>query len=114
MGVDLMGHGGASFNWASWRSLLDIAVAFGWQPAKTVMPDKTYRGWSGTYCSNDFQKVTDQDARELSAALYQAIAAILSPKKALTAEQAEAIKGEGIQNIRLLADYAAKGGFAIY
>ena len=26
MGVDLLGHGGASFTWDSWRKCLDIAI----------------------------------------------------------------------------------------
>jgi hypothetical protein len=29
MGVDLIGHGGASFTWDAWRSCLEIAIWVG-------------------------------------------------------------------------------------
>jgi hypothetical protein len=35
MGVDLMGHGGESFNWHGWKYCLAVAEAFGWEPAGT-------------------------------------------------------------------------------
>jgi hypothetical protein len=35
MGVDLLGHGDASFSWPAWYHLLEIAKEFGWQPAGT-------------------------------------------------------------------------------
>ena len=38
MGVDLIGHGGISMNWNGWRSCLQLAVAFGWEPAGTLGP----------------------------------------------------------------------------
>jgi len=68
MGVDLIGHGGASFNWDCWRKCLDIAIAFGWQPAGTIAPPDYDGDWNGGYCSNDFQEVSDSDARALGVA----------------------------------------------
>ena len=123
MGVDLIGHGGASFNWHRWRACLDVAVAFGWEPAGTVAPDpRKWNGlpvvapegdWNGTYCTNDYQEVTDLDARALGLALHRALAA-LSTGQTVTEEQANALRcGVSGNTLRELADYAAMGGFAI-
>jgi hypothetical protein len=103
MGVDLIGHGGASFNWHTWRQCLDIAIAFGWQPADTIAPPDHHGGdWAESYCSNDFQEVSDSDARALGRAQHRAVTSVRTGQ-ALTKEQATAE----------LADYALSGRFAI-
>ena len=87
---DLSGNGGClRLNVAAWEFVLDQAVEYGWKPAGTVAlvweaPDCPFddveevlsgqdRNWSGTYRTNDFQTVTDQDARAMSAALKRAL-----------------------------------------
>ena len=47
MGVDLIGHGGESCNWVGWRTILDLAVAFGWQPMGTAPPENWDGEWAG-------------------------------------------------------------------
>jgi hypothetical protein len=119
MGVDLYGHGGASFTWAGWEDCLAVAQAFGWKPAGTAAPDPrkwddvpVITGWNGTYFTNDYQEVTDADARALSLALNRALAT-LSTGQTLTEEQTEVLRGISGNELRRLADYAATGGFAI-
>src|ERR1035437_4428929 len=106
MGIDLVGHGGASLNAVAWGYCLDIAVAFGWQPAGTVAPPDNHGEWCGTYCTNDLQEVTDDDARALGAALRQAVTALRTEQN-LTEEQAKAWDGGGHTRIieADLADY---------
>jgi hypothetical protein len=68
MGVDLSGRGGSfSCNWSYWRSCLDIAVAFGWDPAGTIAGADLPEGgeWDGGYFTNGFQLVTDEDAKSI-------------------------------------------------
>jgi hypothetical protein len=91
---------------------LEIAIAFGWQPAGTVAPPNYDREWNGTYFTNDLQEVTDSDARALGAALHQAVTS-LRTREALTEEQTKAVDGINIDIVCSLADYAASGGFAI-
>jgi hypothetical protein len=85
MGVDLMGNGGYSMNWAGWRSMLKLAQMFGWCPAGTMEMDyleghwshpneATYAGKRLGYFSNDGQLVTDPDASALAAVLRRALA----------------------------------------
>ena len=116
MGVNLIGHGDASFNWQAWRYCLDIAVAFGWRPAGTIAPTDYGGEWNGTYCTNDLQEVTDDDARALGEALHRAVNA-LSTEQNLSEEQAKAWAGNsnrtGVYVVCKLADYAEKGGFEI-
>jgi hypothetical protein len=124
MGVDLFGHGGASLNWHAWRWCLEVAEAFGWQPAGTappawneggpIPPASRDREWSGTYFSNDFASVTDSDARALASALFRAIDA-LRTNQPLTPEQAAAIDREDADPrvLDYLARYVWKGGFDI-
>jgi len=112
MGYDLQGRGGASFNTAAWSMCLNVATAFGWEPAGTVDPDDCNREWGGAYFSNDYQQVTDDDARALAAALRRALGA-LETKEKLTQEQAKACDDIHLSVIRKLADYAEGGRFAI-
>ena len=81
MGYDLYGKGGYfQCNIFYWRPLLDIALRYGWESQGTLMPvfdDEMMivaerRG--GGYCTNDHQRVTDEDANDLAAALKRALA----------------------------------------
>jgi hypothetical protein len=85
MGMDLIGRGGSmSLNWDDWRSLLELAEQYGWQPEGTTGPldqgrlsqegkdQASGHSWSGTYFSNDHQLVADSDARALGQALLRA------------------------------------------
>ena len=114
MGVDLVGHGGASFNWSAWRSSLQVAEAFGWHAAGTIMPhNEIDRIWEGGYFSNDCQEVTDDDAHALGLAIHRAVTALRTGQK-LTEEQANACTGVNITALCEVGDYALQGGFAIY
>ena|ERR1700688_3652208 len=131
MGIDLIGRGGASLNRVAWGYCLDIAVAFGWQPAGIVAPPDCAGEWSGTYITSDLQAVTDDDARTLGAALRRAVTALRTEQN-LTEEQAKAwdvvtriieadsadpfgsdSDGTFVDLVCELADYAEKGGFEI-
>jgi hypothetical protein len=121
MGMDLIGHGGAGFSWHIWRGCLGVAFAFGWEPAGTRAPDPqewengpvaSVENWDGTYFSNAYQEVTDDDARALGLALHRALAA-LAAGQTLTDEQAGALRPITSNELRRLADYALVGGFAI-
>ena len=85
MGMDLTGRGGSmSLTWDDWRSLLELAEQYGWQPEGTTGPldqgrlsqdgkdQASGRSWNGTYFSNDHQLVADSDARALGQALLRA------------------------------------------
>jgi hypothetical protein len=85
MGFDLSGEGGYfRAGIMSWSPLLEAAEAFGWQPAGTLPPrepeDFPPDKWSGGYHSNDYQAVTDADARNLAKALRRAIGCAISLK----------------------------------
>jgi hypothetical protein len=73
MGIILEGAGGDI--WASvfeWGQLLRLAQSNGWVPAGTVL-DEPNVGWSGGYQTNDWQRVTADDARNLADALSRAL-----------------------------------------
>lgn len=126
MGVDIVG--GPSLNWSAWRYCLDMALQFGWEPAGTVLPEdcpfpgnegiggreRAQRAWQearskwrGSYTTNDFQLVTEPDAKALAKALYVAIAAV----QAGTAPDCD--ERHCVQSLRMLADHAVCGGFQI-
>ncbi len=83
MGMDLISeHGNESFNNSAWRYCLETAERFGWKLEGTISGPHSHttpREWGGHYFSNDYQVVTDRDARALGEALLRAIAA-LTPK----------------------------------
>ena len=119
MGVDLFGYGGASFNWHGWRHCLEIAEKFGWVPAGTEAPTYNEYGaipadleWSGSYCSNDHQSVTDADAKAIARALFRALGAV-GTDQTLTPEQLAALEEANLDVIAKLAHYAWRGGFDI-
>jgi len=96
--------------------------------------------WGGGYFSNDYQQVTDSDAKAWAAALERAIAAAQA-ESVLNVEQMKALAGGeedaspipgaaiaqhfpgatitrpsfayDVETLRLLADYARQGGFSI-
>jgi hypothetical protein len=132
MGMDILGRGwDFSCSAAFWAECLAVAQACGWEPAGTIAPAPCHQGgnraWNGGYRSNDYQEVTDADARAFSAALYRAIDAVLmeTPVKqpqGLKAFECEVLdlKAEGgtIKTIRVkrvaeLAALTSKGGFII-
>jgi hypothetical protein len=114
MGIDLIGHEEKSLSFAVWGGILDLAVAFGWEPAGTIAPYNHEGPWSGTYCGNDGQRFSDKDSRAISEALYRALTA-LKPKQKLTAGQRKAWSSKyvGVVSVCRFAEYADKGGFAI-
>jgi hypothetical protein len=109
-----LGRENASFNNTAWHYCLDVAIAFGWKPAGTIAPRDFTGDWCGRYYGNDFQIVTNKDARALAAAVHRAVYA-LSTKQALTKDQAKVcdVDGESVYILRKLADYAAGGTFTI-
>ncbi len=92
MGMDLRGPSGEfRFNTHDWRKVLHLARVYGWEPEGTQGPDiemgtwvhgsfvahdnqPAKEAWDGTYLSNDYQRVTDDDAMNLVNALSRAIA----------------------------------------
>lgn len=149
MGFDLSGAGGALYlNRSSWSHCLRMADAFGWEPEGTEAPKLTMydpdRGsvaltgswvkWDGGYFTNNYQGVTDTDAKALAAALDRAITAVETGAE-LSAEQREAFTDESddlpiptwvvqafnivdpplfdTRILRVLADYARQGAFLI-
>ena len=77
MGMDLFGkHGDERFNIHGWRMCLERAIEFGWTPERTVAATDFPGEWQGGYCTNDYQEVTDRDARTLGEALLRAVAAL--------------------------------------
>ena len=111
MGIDLIGHGSASFNWRAWRHLLDVAREFGWRPEGTEPPSYYTGQWNGSYFTNDYQEVTISDAAAMGAALFRASAAKRSG--ALTEKQSELLGVMPLSLIEELADLACSGNFYI-
>src|SRR5687767_14049286 len=73
MGIILQRAGGDI--WASvfeWGQLLRLAQSYGWLPAGTVL-DEPNVGWNGGYQTNDWQRVTADDARNLADSLSRAL-----------------------------------------
>ena len=112
MGVELLGRSIAWFSWGAWGRCLDIAVAFGWEPAGTAAPTGWDGEWDGSYGSNNYQTVTDPDARALGRALHREIDA-LEAGEDLTEDQFKALRGANLSLVRELADFALTGSFNI-
>jgi hypothetical protein len=118
MGMDLLGnHGDERFSARGWHWCLERAIEFGWTPEGTVVD---FPGeWGGGYLTNDYQTVTDSDARSLGEALLRA-AATLSAREQdkiqendFAAEFAATKFGDEVRCLQRLAAYALKGGFVI-
>jgi hypothetical protein len=112
MGMDL--GRGLSLNWHAWRYCLETAKTFGWVPQGTELRHCPYgreiteaekQEWSGTYFSNDWQWVTDEDAREMAKALRRAIARMEND------EDFEVLADRDVL-VRLM-NHASMGGFSI-
>jgi hypothetical protein len=97
-----------------WEECLSLAEAFGWERAGTVAPATCHQGdchdsWDGNYRTNDYQQVTDDDARAFAAGLKRAIDAVMK-EPSLNVAQTRTINGHGeaprlqrwIGHIRLL------------
>jgi hypothetical protein len=119
MGMDLLGkHGDERFNAGGWRWCLERAKEFGWTPEGTVAPKDFPREWGGHYLTNDYQTVTDSDARSLGEALLRAAAALYAREKDKIQEEATVDFpathfGYQVSCLQRLAAYALKGGFVI-
>lgn len=79
---------------SAWADYLMLATTFGWAPEGAFFKEDE-GGFgphpSGSYLGNDWQKVTDQDARAFGAALHCAIGAVRAGA-ALTADQAAVLE----------------------
>ena len=77
-----------------WGSYLEVATAFGWTPEGAF--SKCDEGGfgehpSGSYLGNDFQIVTDGDARAMAEALNRAVTSI-NARSPMTGDQIKALK----------------------
>jgi hypothetical protein len=79
---------GVYFYWNMWNwpHVLKLAYDYGWKPRGTKYNDPQYdpkveAKWNGSYCCNNFQVVTDEDAHNLACALQRAVAADAKPDK---------------------------------
>ena len=73
MGIILQRAGGDIYaSKFEWGQLLRLAQSYGWAPAGTVL-DEPDVDWSGGYHTNDWQRVTADDARNLADALSRAL-----------------------------------------
>jgi len=117
MGIDLFGRGEAEarFSHDGWRNCLNLALAFGWRPAGTVHRHEYMgppNGWPGDYVTNDFQLVTDDDAKALATALRRALRARRT-KRRLTKKQQGAWSATRMNVICGLAKFCEAGSFSI-
>ena len=149
MGMDLRGAGGTErFSVTSWCKVLQLAQEYGWQPAGTQAPTfalvegttETVEDWDGTYLSNSFQRVTDEDAANIAEALQRALSDIpdfdtdekwveltpSNPFERMMVEQGfqmsgpnpsltpiEFFSGEAKQKVKNFIEYCQAGGFCI-
>ena len=74
MGFDLTNSKGQEFHFNKYNfpRVLTLAEYFGWEPMGTVLSDD----WNGTYVSNDWQHVLEEDAFNLAKALKTAVKAL--------------------------------------
>jgi len=67
------------FGLTAWHKMLDLAAMHGWEPAGTLMPehwtdpDYDWPEWGGGYTTNEYQRVTAEDAAALADALESAL-----------------------------------------
>lgn len=146
MGMDLArGNQVYSISAAYWGKSLDLAEAFGWRRAGTLHPLVQWSAdqeWDGNYWTNDWQRVTDEDAHQLGVALYKAAAAIeatvemtdnqegalarlemdVGPdcSRFMTADQSAAAHMKSVdiglgtaERLKLIADFVIRGAFEI-
>ena len=149
MGMDLRGAGGTErFSVTSWCKVLQLAHEYGWQPIGTQAPSftldngtiETIEDWNGTYLSNNYQRVLDEDAASIAKALQRALNDIpdfdtdqkwvklspTNPYERMMAEQGwemsgpdpsltpvEFFSGEAKQHVKDFIVYCQAGGFCI-
>jgi hypothetical protein len=102
MSYEIVGNTGKYWtcHQSAWRDYLILAVAFGWAPhgAFFKCDEGGFREHaSGSYLGNDWQTVTDDDARAMAAALNLAIA-IINAGAPMTDNQAKALKAFAIDD----------------
>ncbi len=89
MGYDLIRKGDSvSVSQFTWIRAYALAIEGGWEPEGTLPPSrwqKQYGKWTGTYDSNDGQRVTTGDAINMANALEKMLPA-LNPSKAYDRE----------------------------
>ncbi len=73
MGIDLIGCG-RSYNWTGWDNLYETGIKYGWKPKGTLAPEDFDGEWSGTYFSNDYQRVSADDALAWAQAIERYLA----------------------------------------
>jgi hypothetical protein len=97
MSFEILGSTGEDWSCPQlmWESYLDLAEAFGWKPEGAFFKCDPQTGFgpypSGSYTCNDWQIVTDDDARAMAAALNRAIAKI-NAGAPMTDEHVEVLK----------------------
>ena len=110
MGVDLYSeHGYQALNWYGWGRCFDIAIEHGWHPAGTEPPDDHVGAWGGGYFSNDYQHITDGDARAFGEALLRGIPI----EEARERDSPTRWPDNSFHRFREFAGFALKGGFKI-
>jgi hypothetical protein len=109
MGMDLRGAGGDfRWNYPYWLNLLQLAQEYGWEPAGTLpgpgcneddeefaeedVPDEQRCG----YDTNDYQRVTAEDAKNLAAALERALPFIPDENKVAPYLEEVRLRGVGV------------------
>jgi hypothetical protein len=108
MGYDILGKAGKYWNChqSDWINYLEVATAFGWAPEGTF-----YEGDKGgvgeqlfaSYLGNDRQRVTDNDARAMGAALNLALATV-NASAPMTDNQLAALKALKLFDCELLSE----------
>jgi len=85
MSVDLSNKNGGHLKFSNigWAQILSLAKLNGWVPAGTVDPwwknEVDAPQWEGSYCSNDGQTVTAEDALAIANSLEKALLEITEP-----------------------------------
>jgi hypothetical protein len=102
MSYEIVGNTGKYWtcHQSAWHDYLILAVAFGWAPDGAFFKcDEAGFGEhaSGSYLGNDWQIVTDDDARAMATALNLAVAVINSGAP-MTDNQAKALKAFAVND----------------
>lgn len=101
----------------AWRMALILAFNFGWKPAGTTLTNSDGNKdekWDGGYFSSSYQRVSDDDAKNLSKALYSAVRAIEN-KTPLPKDAKQAMDDEYfcLATVLRIAKIASDRGFHI-
>jgi hypothetical protein len=97
--MDLRGCSGEfHFTVSCWVNVLKLAMLFGWKPAGTRLYDEDglpELDWCGSYCSNGYQEVTEDDARRLADALERSLPDI--PNEEAMADRLVKVVCDGVE-----------------